>query len=235
MSFEIITKQKDKGKENIINFLSPLMFKINGQTIENIINKKDELNSLFTEGNTAKIQYGKIIINDIYGKLINIIFDPSIKVIYKKVGAENEELIDEKVYSLIQIEYILDFYKIKKPYFMNDDNKNLDYFKSKRYLTKNNVYSELTIINYEKIYELKENKTLLGKDNIFQKLLLSKYFDKYFFYPENEENFEFFHSKKRDDILFNIQILKNNESSKEPITQFKISGPSSEGKSITLL
>ena len=234
MSFEILTKQTENGTVNYINFLSPLMFQINGQTIANIISKKDHLNSLFPKGIIAKIRNGKIIIKDKFGELINIIFDPPIKVIYKNVGEENKEFIDEEVYSLNQIESILEFYKIQKPYFMNNENINLYYFDSKGYLIRN-FYSELTIINYEKIYELKENETLLGDDNIFQKLSLSKYFDEYFVYPENEENFEFFHSKKRDDILFNIEILKINKSPEKPITQFKISGPSSEGKSITLL
>ena len=36
-------------------------------------------------------------------------------------------------------------------------------------------------------------------------------------------------------MLFNIEILINNNSSNKPITKFKLSGPSSEGKSITLL
>ena len=220
----------------IIKYNSPLLFKVKGQTLESIINSKKEKSENIILGDIiAQTENNRVIkvLDRLYGKLLTFIFNPPIKVIYEKV-LDKVTLTDENVYSLFQIDDLLENYKIKKVYFKYQGEKLLNYFDNKIFLNLNEDNNELILINGNKKYELKKNSTILTQST-FTKILLSKYFDKYFIYPEKEEDFQFFTSENRRNLLFNIQILINNNSSIKPITKFKISGPSSEGKSITLL
>ena len=232
MEFNI--KINDK-KENIITFTDRLSFKVNGKSIEEIAKFPNLSNEISIFNNAyVKLEKDNIIeVTDNSDRNMAIIFINPIKVIYKNFD-EREKLIDEKVYSSFQINKVIEYFKIKNPYFYNERNDKLD-FDSSNLLFNNNSYKVLEIINTEKKYVLEKNKVFLGLKKSFKKNLLSKYFDEYFVYPKDETQFNYFISDKRNDLLKNIIILINSKSASKPITTFKISGPSSEGKFITLL
>ena len=69
------------------------------------------------------------------------------------------------------------------------------------------------------------NKTNFNKDD------LSNFFDEYFIYPKNKKEFKYYPTSNRQILEENFSRLLNNKK----ITQFKITGPSGEGKSISLL
>ena len=71
---------------------------------------------------------------------------------------------------------------------------------------------------------------LLNKTN-FNKNDLSNFFDEYFIYPKNKKEFKYYPTSNRQILEENFSRLLNNKK----ITQFKITGPSGEGKSISLL
>ena len=228
-------KLQENNGSKINEYSAPLSFNVNRETLNSIINATKSKNQRIILGDiiAQNINSKAISVLDKFsGKLLTIIFNPPIKVIYKQVSNE-ETLIDEYVYSLCQIDDLLKHYKIQNAYFKTEDDCLLNYFESKIFLISKED-NELTIINCDKKYILQKNDIILTDYN-FDKSSLSKYFDKYFIYPNNENNFQLFLSERRKNLLFNINILLNNNSSNKPITKFKISGPSSEGKSITLL
>ena len=227
-----ITKSKNS---KIIQYSSPLSFIVKGQSLDSIIGAQKDKSEMIVLGDiVAETVNDNIIVSEkSSGKVLTVIFNPPIKVIYENV-CDEETMIDEKVFSLCQIDNLLNYYKIKTAYFKNKDNELINYFDSKYFLTPNENIKELTIINYDKKYILEKNDSIITK-KCFDKLSLSKYFDNYFIYPENYKNFVFFNSENRDNLLSNIKSLISNNSLSKPITKFKISGPSSEGKSITLL
>ena len=83
-------------------------------------------------------------------------------------------------------------------------------------------------------YKFVENHNLLNEleENI-EKEEFSKYFDKYFKYniEDNNKTFIYYESDNRIDLEKNFNILANSKH----ITKFKITGPSNDGKSTTLL
>ena len=194
MNFNIIEKN---GTKTII-YISPLSFSLKNKSLEWIIGN--------TRSDSKKVVLGDIIAENINsniikvmernsGKLLTFIFKSPIKVIYKQLK-DKETLIDESVYSLCQIDDLLNYYKIKNPYFRNKENNLLNYFESKIFLNLNEDDKELIIVNGDKKYILEKNNIILTDDN-FDKLLLSKYFDKYFIYPDKDTNFRIFTSENR--------------------------------------
>ena len=232
MEFNIEINDK---KENIIKFASPLSFEVKGKSIEEIIQTPNLSDKPSIINNfQVKLEKENIIdVTDNSGRIIAIIFKVPIKVIYRNFD-EREILIDEKVYSSFQINKVIEHFKIKNPYFYNERKTKLD-FDSSNLLFHNNSFKVLEIINSEKKYVLKKNEVFLGQQKCFERNLLSEYFDEYFVYPKDETKFNYFTSDKRTELITNIRILINSKSTTKPITKFKISGPCSEGKSVTLL
>ena len=230
MKFEI-KKEMNEGKEmGVIKFLKPLSFSVEGNTIEDIIkaHKKHMTSMNHILFNTK--QDNIINVLNFNGSILTLIFIEPIKVTYKNILYEEEfiDLIDQQVYSLKQIDYFLDNFKIKKASFINNiNNQRCDYFMFK-FLISN---KEIIIINHQKYYKFEKSiYTIFGRET-FGKYELSRYFDKYFTFPDNKQDFKFFSTDNRKDLIYNLNSLVTVKT----INKFKISGPSGEGKSITLL
>ena len=169
-----ITKSKNS---KIIQYSSPLSFIVKGQSLDSIIGAQKDKSEMIVLGDiVAETVNDNIIVSEkSSGKVLTVIFNPPIKVIYENV-CDEETMIDEKVFSLCQIDNLLNYYKIKTAYFKNKDNELINYFDSKYFLTPNENIKELTIINYDKKYILEKNDSIITK-KCFDKLSLSKYFD----------------------------------------------------------
>ena len=217
----------------IIQFEKPLLLKIKEYTIEKLINsydKKEKLEDILIRGSNDK---SILEVNDSNLKFLGIIFKVPITVRYEKVIIENKfyTLIDEQVYSNTQIESTLKQYNILFPNIIDIDSKPINYYESIYSLFWKIRIKEINIINSFKEYQLEENKIILLENSIFKKEDLSKFFDEYFIYPNNITEFKYYPTENRQNLEENFSSLINNEK----ITQFKITGPSGEGKSISLL
>ena len=103
-----------------------------------------------------------------------------------------------------------------------------DYFESKLLISENNS-KEIHITCLNKEYKL-NNIEKISLENPIKKQSLSKYFEKYFIFP-NDIEFHFFQLENRKILFINLSRLINIQN----ITKFKITSPSGEGKSISLI
>lgn len=230
---KITNQEKNEKNIKIIQFEDPLSLKISDFSIQNLIDsfkKNEELNNILIRRSSDE---DILEINDWDLKFLGLIFLTPIKVTFEKaiIGNEYFTVIDKKVYSNIQIEENLNKFNIIYPNIIDADNKLRNYFDSIDTLYWNIRNKEIKIINSFKECKFKENKIILLNKVSFTKEDLSKYFDDYFIYPNDEKTFKFYPTPNRKNLEENCSILIN----KEEITQFKITGPSGEGKSISLL
>ena len=227
-SSEIIEK-----KINIIKFENPLELKIKEFTIKNIIDSYEKGISL--KDILIRVSPDKNIleINDLDLNFLGIIFKEPIKVVYEKAIIDGiyYTLIDEQVYSNKQISSSLEKYNVVSPIIIDNENRPTNYYESLYSLFWNIRKKEINIINSFKECKLKENKVILLNKINFNKVDLSKYFDEYFIYPQDKTEFIYYPTPNRKILEENCSLLINNKK----ITQFKITGPSGEGKSISLL
>ena len=175
-----------------------------------------------------------IILRNNFGKELEIIFPNPIVVKYEliKSSANNNKIfIDQKVFSTIQINEFLKGKQFKNPIF-EIENINYNYYESKFEL--NEINKEFTIKYIVNDYQLNQNFNVIRKDESIKREDLSIYFDEYFKYPkllDKESSFDYYESKNRKILYNNLIRFQNNQS----IYKFKITGPSNEGKSTTLL
>lgn len=135
----------------------------------------------------------------------------------------------------MQIDDFLENNKITSPTF-ELGNKTKNYASSKLYL--NSVDKSITLVSIKYEYSFVENCEILNKDNndvFIKKEILSKYFDDYFMNPKNinakNVEFTYYKSRNRRDLNFQLNVFHFNQD----LSKFKITGPSNEGKSTTLL
>ena len=216
-----------------ITHKEPLNFKINNILLKDIIssieNKKQVENLIITTGQNKMIM-------DKFGKVLCVIFKKPIEVKYIH-GLYNSKYMDfteKNVKSTLQIDQSLNKINIKFASFTQKVSGKIyqgDYFKNKNLLN-NNIGEDIIIKNMEIQYILKSNDLSLADIKIFDKYLLSEYFDEYCDYPSNEQKmFYFYDSKSRQNLFNNFITLLNNDD----IKTFKFTGPSGGGKSVSLL
>ena len=191
--------------------------------------KKEEIKNL-----VVYYGYKNPMIFDSFGKISAVVFRDPIKVIYYNIFYKEKyvTLIQEDAHSTLELDEILKKFGVTKAdcsYLINGKRQTGNYFKSRPFLS--DVSTGFEIFNLDKKYILDENYVCLLNKIIFSKQSLSKYFEKYFIYPTEKDDFEFFNSDNRDNLMKNLFKLKDDED----IIQFKIAGPSGGGKSITLL
>ena len=217
---EIIYINKDKDPLND--------YKINEMTIQAI--KTNYLNGGDSIGFHVKRESNclKIIENL---NLKAIIFINPIKVYYEEMNDKNQRIkCDLKVYSTIQIDETIINFNVTKAFFNSGENR-LPYFEKKN---KIKWTENLTIFYINNPYKFTPNINYFsGEEKLITKEKLSKYFDKYFEYSKDDKktNFNYYDSDKRKDLRVKFESLIFTDD----ITKFKITGPSSDGKSTSLL
>ena len=220
-------------KNHSIVHKDPLNFKINNVLLEDIIN--DSKNKKQVEDLHIISKRKTKMIMDKFGQLLCIIFINPIKVkyIHGLYNSKYTDFTEENVKSTLQIDHSLNKLNIK---FANFSQKvsgityQGDYFKNKNLLNYN-IGGDIIIKNTEIHYILGNNDILLTTKKEFDKNLLSSYFDKYCDYPLNNSLFYFYDSKSRQNLFDNFITLLNHDG----IKTFKFTGPSGEGKSVSLL
>ena len=224
---------KDNSK-NMDSVEGLTKFKYKGKTIQEIIiavkNQKQFDNfTWIKEGNN-------ILLNDYFGKDIEAIFLNSIEVIYEiyRISkSERKKYIQKNVYSTMQIDEFLENNNIDSPTF-ELNNVQYDYKGSKIFLM--TVEEKITMAFIKDEYSLVENCEIIKNNTKIEKEKLSKYFNDYFLYPKNindsnDSEFIYYLTKNRKEL--NRQLMFFNFNSN--LSKFKITGPSNEGKSTTLL
>ena len=161
----------------------------------------------------------------------DIIFINPIEVCYKLINNENNIIdYDKCVHSTMQIDETINNAVATEAFFYSRELK-YSYFENKFLIAKE---KNLKIYYANNSYKFVENHNLLNEleENI-EKEEFSKYFDKYFKYniEDNNKTFIYYESDNRIDLEKNFNILANSKH----ITKFKITGPSNDGKSTTLL
>ena len=161
-------------------------------------------------------------------ELYAIIFINPIEIIYESMKEDIKKKCDKTVYSTIQIdETIKTFGNVKT--FFNLNNKMYSYSTNKINLVGvNNV----TIFYSNNPFTFASNNSLLDPKKL-TKDQLSMYFKEYFQYndKDNKEEFYYYNSDEREKLSKNFDRLLFIDK----VRKFKISGPSNDGKSTTLL
>lgn len=197
------------------------------------LKEKNELQNFFNIGTDKEDEYFYIEYFD--RTVFDYFFYQPIKIQYSFVNNEedNDQIEFNNIYSTEQIEKYNEDKKVKKPYIVFEDNI-IDYDEAKVDIY-NYIKNNILIITDEK-NDYEDNfifdDVIIRVDN-FKKEKLSKYFDNYFIYNEKEEeDFEYDQTNSRKSLMFQyiykFTLLKN-------LRFFKFCGPSSTGKSTTLL
>ena len=170
-------------------------------------------------------------------KKIYLFFLNPITLIFQNVFFNETKQKHEvkNIYSSIQIEEYFNSFNISNPEVIKKDSKEL-YWEAKIDIERFIEDDKLIIYNNTSVYnEYLNNVNIINSnENKFNPENLSKYFYKYFLYnKKNNDNniFEYYYSKNRDNLnsLLNVIICFDN------VHFFKFCGPTSTGKSTTLL
>ena len=157
----------------------------------------------------------------------------TIKYIFANDNDNNNEIKLNNIYSTEQIEKYNNEKKVNCPHIVFNNIKT-DYGTAKEDIYNYIQNNELIITNEENYYEdnFIFDKNLI-KNNKFKKETLSKYFDNYFIYNKKEENeFEYEETESRQSLIKSyLRKFMINQN----LRFFKFCGPSSTGKSTTLL
>ena len=224
---EDLIEESDNLKNINVN---PLSYKIKDKTIKEII--KDFQENRKNKDFDIECVNNRLIISDKNIEFLAIIFLEPIEVEYRPLKEEdNSKLIcDLKVYSTIQIDEMLKKIKTCQAiYYING--YEVSYFKNKiRLEAKSKISIYYSISPYKFI---KDNFIINSSTQKIEKNSLSKYFGEYFKYDKIDKlnEFEYYISEERKELSENFNMLVYEPS----IKTFKITGPSNEGKSTTLL
>ena len=145
-----------------------------------------------------------------------------------------KQLVVGEVISTVEIKYIIDKYKIEN-LLISDEKENWIKYEGPSKLTSllpSLKDKNLKFKSDKHIPEFIYDNYCIKNSTTLEKKSLSQYFSNYFKYndDENNQNFEFFKTAQREEFIVNILVFVNS-----PINFFKITGPSNNGKSITLL
>ena len=226
---EKVINEDSKEKEIVNSNIDPLTFyKIDGKTIGDIITifkKKESIKgyTLLEENNSFDV------IENVQFK--GIIFLKPIEVTYKSLNDGNIKIkIDKNVRSTVQIDEMIKDIGSKKAFFKLNG-ETFSYFENKGKLSSCEKIVIFYLINPYKLIE--NNDFITSSEKTISKIKFSKYFNKYFEYVinEKESQFNYYTSEERENLKNNfISLVISDE-----IKKFKITGPSNDGKSTTLL
>lgn len=230
-----INELKDEDIEYINKDIDPLTYNYNNVTIRDIKDKYIANKGNFSEFYVME-KYDKSLRIMEGSETKAIIFGKPLKVFYIQIPLGTKKIkCDINVLSTIQID---EFFKEDNPskIIFNFENQEYSYNSSKTHIPSDKdlmLYYYITpykFVSYgnrfiEKEVE-KENKNIT-KDN------MSKYFDHYFKSNtiNNKNEFYYYVSDSRENLKKNFQLLVDEKN----VTKFKITGPSNNGKSTTLL
>ena len=198
------------------------------------LKKNKELEKYYNVDNNEGNNYFSI--QDFNREFFDYFFYQPITIQYNFANDKdnNNQKTFNNIYSTEQIEKYNTNMNVNNPHIVFKDNK-IDYEQAKldifNYVNKNNIL----IINNENDNE--DNNFIFDdsiiKDYKFEKEKLSKYFNNYFVYNKKQENnFEYDQTKSRVSLIsqYIYKFIYN-----QNLRFFKFCGPSSTGKSTTLL
>ena len=165
-----------------------------------------------------------------------LVFINERKVTFKNgyIGNVKQLIIGDKVISTIEINYIINKYKLENLLIFDEKENWIKYEGPNTLVSLLPTLKDKDLIfkSNKHIPEFKYNNYCITKSTTLEKKSLSQYFSDYFKYNDDDKNknFEFFETKQREKFKVNILIFVNST-----INFFKITGPSNNGKSITLL
>ena len=169
----------------------------------------------------------------IKGDTIELIFFSPRKVVMKNgyIGNVEQQIIDDNVISSVQINYIIKTFKIENLFILDEKN---EWIKYEGQITLTELLPFIDDLNFKCDKHIPEfvfnNFSTLTLTTV-KKELLSKYFTLYFKCEDDQEkDFEFFTSINRENLKNKILFFINSS-----VNFFKITGPSNNGKSISLL
>ena len=208
--YDFILKIDFANKEIIINSKNSedtlLSLTFNNYKLSDIIKlNKDNLNMRFFK--LTKIK-SSLFINNIIGIVQDVIFINPIKVRYINIhnNDKNIIIIDKNVYSTLQINETLKIYNIDKINFLY--NGELYDYNEHKYLLIFNGGETIDFINIKKVYQLSFTENVINENGTkFKKNILSKYFSNYFESLTNDEDFIFYKSEQRKNLLQNLFIF----------------------------
>ena len=215
---------------DITNSKDPLeSYKIGSKTIGQIL-KDFNNNEISTENTIREAEDSLNVYEDL--ELKGIIFLNQLEVSYYTLkDVQCQIIVDKNVRSTLQIDEKIKELGAKKAFF-NIDEKFFPYFQNKKMLVNaENIIIYLAINPYKLCNNnmscLTKSKKKLSKET------LSLYFDIYFKYRllDKEGKFIYYESKQRKDLNDKFEKLIDNDD----LNKFKITGPSNDGKSTTLL
>ena len=222
-------KEKKKISLNISKKDPRKDYKIDGLTIENIIKKykKGEMFKTFIiyENNNCLWIHKN-------NSLTDIIFLEPKETCYQLINNKESKIhIDKEVYSTVQIDEKINSFGATKVFFSSGQLR-CSYFNNKHKLPEE---KKLNIFYVLDSYTFKDNHDFLNNlKDVIEKKEFSKYFDEYFKYDvgdNNNKTFRYYKTDKRKNLEKNFLNLYYGNN----ITKFKITGPSNDGKSTTLL
>ena len=214
--------------------LKPEEITLKEEKVEDIFSKIEKAPKMEVYNN-YKIRRSNNIIsleNDNNNFEVHYLFKKELIINYKNVCVSNEivNLVDKSVKSSVQIEKAMETYKIKSLIYETEKHSN---FPTYKYILYNLVENNNSTIDFLCLmdtfkYNYDENRIQNIPDTI--KLnSLSTYSDKYFQYSDNE--IDYIETEERKNF-FNklIHFLFTKD-----MNFFKITGPSNDGKTLTLL
>ena len=168
-------------------------------------------------------------------KKIYLFFLNPITITFKNVyfNGEIQDFIKDNIYSSIQIEEYFNSLNISNPEVIINNSKEF-YWKAKINIDRFIEDDKLFIYNNIFVYNEYVNNDNIINDNKkqFNPETLTKYFYNYFLYNiKNNEQFEYYYTQNREDLYSFLTFLLFNDD----VHFFKFCGPTSTGKSTTLL
>ena len=214
--------------------IKPEEITLKGKTIEEILSDIEKNPGMeFYDSYRIKTSENIISLEDDDNNFeVHYLFKTGLIINYKNVLVSNKivNLVDKSVKSSIQIEKTMEIYKIKSLIYETIKHRYFPTFKNILYeLVENNNFTIDFLCVMDEFKYIFDQKCI---KNIPDKIVLnslSKYSDKYFPYSDNE--IDYINTKERKNFLDKlIDFIFIND-----VNFFKITGPSNDGKTLTLL
>ena len=160
------------------------------------------------------------------------LFRKELIINYKNASVSNKivNLVDKSVKSSIQIEKVMKIYQIKSLIYEAKTHRNFPTFKNILYnFVQDNIFTIDFLCVMDNFKYNFDNYCIQNIPNIIQLNSLSIYSDKYFPYSDNE--IDYIETKERKEFFIQLDDFIFNTS----VNFFKITGPSNDGKTLTLL
>ena len=226
----------NSNAENIKNEikLNPEEITLKDQKVEEIF-LQIEGNKNMDVYNSYRIKRSENIIsleNDDKKFEVHYLFRKELIINYKNVSVSNKivNLVDKSVKSSIQIEKVMEIYQIKYLIYEAEKHRNFPTFKNILYnLVQDNIFTIDFLCVMDNFKYNFDKNCIQNIPNIIKLDSLSIYSDKYFEYSDNE--IDYIETKERKNFLIQLSDFIFIED----VNFFKITGPSNDGKTLTLL